>query len=124
MKTLTGVVARVMYGVPMIVFGLNHLTKAGMMAGVVPGWVPGGVFWVYFTGVALAAAGLSIVAGRMTWLSGPLLAMLLMVFVLTIHLPAVLAGGDGAMMATIGLFKDLALAGGALMAAVVAGKGR
>jgi len=124
MKTLTGVVARSMYGVPMIFFGFNHFTKAGFMAGVVPSYVPGGVFWVYLTGLALIAAGLSIVAGRVAWLAGPLLALLLMVFVLTVHLPGVLAGGEGAMMATLGLLKDLALAGGALLAAGVAGKGK
>ena len=122
MKTLTGVIARIMYGVPMILFGLNHLMKGGMMAGIVPSFVPGGVFWVYFTGLALIAAGLSIVAGRVTRLAGPLLALLLLTFVLTIPLPAVIAGGQGAMMSQINLLKDTALAGGALIAAGLTGR--
>jgi putative oxidoreductase len=33
--------------IPLIMFGISHLTKADTMAGMVP--VPGGVFWVYFT---------------------------------------------------------------------------
>ena len=57
MKTLTGVIARVMYGVPMILFGIHHLMKGGILAGVVPSYVPGGVFWVYFTQTAWGWSG-------------------------------------------------------------------
>ena len=36
-----------------------HIMGADKMAGMVP--IPGGVFWVYFTGVAMIAAGVSII---------------------------------------------------------------
>ena len=45
--------------IPLIMFGISHLTKADTMAGMVP--VPGGVFWVYFTGVAMLAAAVAII---------------------------------------------------------------
>jgi uncharacterized membrane protein len=40
-------------------FGVSHFTQAEKMAGMVP--VPGGVFWVYFTGVAMLAAAVGII---------------------------------------------------------------
>lgn len=43
------------------------------------------------------------------------LAVLLLVFVFTIHLPGVLAGGEMAQMYISNFLKDLALAGGALI---------
>lgn len=105
-------VARTVYAVPYLVFGLFHLTGAQQMAGMVP--VPGGVFWVYVTGVAMIAAAVSFLANRLTAISAPLLALLLVTYVVTLHLPMV---GDPAQgqMAMISLLKDLSLAGGALM---------
>lgn len=50
---------RYIFTIPLIMFGVNHLTQADMMAGMVP--VPGGVFWVYFTGVAMLAAAVAMI---------------------------------------------------------------
>ena len=102
---------RFIYAIVIIVFGLMHFMKAGDMSGMVPSWVPGGVFWVYLTGLALIAAGVSLVIEKQTYLAAVLLAVLLFLFVMTIHLPAILGGN---MMAMGQLLKDSALAGAAL----------
>ena len=52
---------RYIFCIPLIMFGVNHLTKADMMAAMVP--IPGGVFWVYLTGVAMLAAAVAIFVG-------------------------------------------------------------
>jgi uncharacterized membrane protein len=93
---------------------MMHLMMANNMAGMVPSWVPGGVFWVYVIGMALVAAAISIIAKKQIYLASVLLAVLLGVFVMTIHLPALL-GGD--QMAMGGMLKDISLAGGALLIA-------
>jgi putative oxidoreductase len=104
-------VARALFGLPFVVFGLFHFAGAEHMAGMVP--VPGGVFWVYFTGVALIAGGLGILTNILGRWAALGLAALMGLFALTVHLPAL---GDPAMgqMATISLLKDTALAGASL----------
>jgi len=107
-------VGRIIFGIPMIVFGILHFLNSGMMAGMVPGFVPGGVIWVYITGVALIAGGLALIANFQAFYGALLLAVLMFTFALTIHLPAVL-GGDQAALSS--LLKDTMLGSGALVLA-------
>jgi len=107
-------IGRIMFAVPFGIFGMMHFMMASNMTGMVPSWVPGGVFWVYVTGMALVAAAISIIAKKQIYLASVLLAVLLGVFVMTIHIPALL-GGD--QMAMGGMLKDISLAGGALLIA-------
>jgi putative oxidoreductase len=102
-----------LYAIPMVIFGLFHFLNASAMAGMVP--IPGGVFWIYLTGLSLILAGVSIIIQKLDEWSSFLLAVLLLVFVSTIHLPGVIAGGEMAQMYMTNLLKDLALAGGALI---------
>lgn len=106
MKSTLTTIGRLLYAIPFAIFGLFHFMNAEAMAPMVP--VPGGVFWVYLVGVALIAAAASIAMRKKSGLASMLLGALLLVFVLTIHLPAVL-GGDQMSMGQ--LLKDLALAG-------------
>ena len=103
-------VGRFLYAIPMAVFGALHFMMAGPMSEMVP--IPGGVVWVYITGVALIAAAVSIIAGKHAVLATRLLGLMLLIFALSIHLVAVI-GGDQASMAN--LLKDTALAGGAFI---------
>lgn len=100
---------RYLYALPMGIFGLFHFMNASQMAGMVP--IPGGVFWVYLTGVALLAACISILIGKKARLACLLLGVMLLIFMLSIHLPS--AMGDGGSSAMTMLLKDTALAGGA-----------
>jgi len=105
-------IGKYLYAIPMVIFGLFHFLNASAMAGMVP--IPGGVFWIYLTGLSLILAGVSVIIQKLDEWSSFLLAGLLLVFVLTIHLPGVLAGGEMAQMYMTNLLKDIALAGGAL----------
>ncbi len=113
MKNLN-TIGRYLFTVPFAIFGLMHLAKASDMAGMVPTFIPGGVFWVYVIGIALLLASASFILQKKVYLAGLLTAALMFVFVLTIYLPAVI-GGD--VIAMSGLLKDLGLAGGAVMLA-------
>jgi len=104
------IVGRILFGLPLIVFGLLHFMNAQMMAGMVPAFVPGGILWVYITGVALILAAVAIIINRLSSLASLLLGILLLSFALTIHLPLVMGGDMNAMSS---LLKDTALAGAA-----------
>jgi len=116
MSLLTSTIARWLFALPFGIFGLMHFMMAENMAGMVP--LPGGVLWVYLTGVALIAACISFIIQKQVRLAGVLLALMLVIFVLTIHLPTVMGGDQSAMSS---LLKDLALAGGSLLIAGTAG---
>lgn len=106
-------IGKYLYAIPMVIFGLFHFLNSSAMAGMVP--IPGGIFWIYLTGLSLILAGISIIFQKLDEWSSLLLAVMLLVFVLTIHLPGVLAGGEMSQMYMTNLLKDLALAGGALI---------
>jgi uncharacterized membrane protein YphA (DoxX/SURF4 family) len=106
-------IGRFLLAVPMAIFGFLHFIAADSMAGMVP--LPGGVVWVYVTGLALIAAAASIIIQKKARLASTLLAVLLLIFVFSIHLPGAIAGGDSGQMSMMSLLKDLAIAGGALI---------
>ncbi len=101
--------------IPMAIFGVFHLMGADNMAGMVPSYLPGGVFWVYLSGVGLIAAAVSIFIGKYDKLAAVLLAGMMLLFILMLHLPGAMAGGENAQASTGGLLKDMAIAGAALM---------
>jgi uncharacterized membrane protein len=113
---LTDIVARVLLAIPFFMFGVNHFIYANMMTGMVPAYVPGGIFWVYFTGAALIAAAVSMVTKIQGKLAMYLLAVLLLVFIVTIHVPG-LGNPQMKMMSMMALLKDLGLLGGVLLLA-------
>ncbi len=113
MKALTTNVARILFAVPFLIFGLLHFMNGSAMAGMVPSFIPGGVFWVYLVGIALIAASVSIMTQKMAKMASLGLAAMLAVFILTIHLPGVM--NEATMqMSMPNLLKDLGLMAGAL----------
>ena len=116
LAALTNTVARFVYALPFLMFGIMHFMMTQQMAGVVPDWMPAASFWVYFTGVAHIAAAIAIASNNLIRLAGILLAVMLLTFVFTVHLPGVFNPETMASSLT-NLLKDTALAGGALMAA-------
>lgn len=107
---------RYLYGIVILIFGLFHFMNASQMAGMAPF---GGEIMIYFTGLALVAAAVSIFIGKLDKLSGLLLAIMLILFALLVHAPGL---GDEATQQTSmsNMLKDLGLAGAALMSASLA----
>lgn len=115
MDRLTGFVGRTIYALPFLVFGSLHLMNGSQMAGMVPPFVPGGVFWIYFTGAAMILAALAIITGKQGRSACFGLALLLLLFIVTVHLPG-MGSADGAqkMMSMMNFLKDTSLLGAAL----------
>lgn len=113
MKNL-GMIGKILFCIPFLAFGIMHLMSGNQMAGMVPAYFPGGVVWIYITGLAEILAAVSILTGKQTKLATMLLGVMLIIFVLTIHLPG-MSDPATQQMAMSGLLKDLGLAGAALM---------
>lgn len=103
-------VAVILFALVFAVFGINHFMFAEMMAGIVP--IPGGVIWVYVTGACFLLAAIAFIVNKQARLAGYLLALLLLIIVLTIHLPAFMKGDQ---MAMSSLLKDVGLMAGAII---------
>ncbi|HEY3937884.1 MAG TPA: hypothetical protein VGL97_10665, partial [Bryobacteraceae bacterium] len=57
-------VTHLCFAIPLAVFGAEHLSSHQSMLALVPSYMPWRMFWVYFVGLALIAASLSIAAKR------------------------------------------------------------
>jgi uncharacterized membrane protein YphA (DoxX/SURF4 family) len=78
---------RYVFAASAVVFGVDHLLIPQFIASLIPPWFPGALFWAYFTGVALIAAGASIATGFLDrWAAASLGAMFLVWF-LFLHIP-------------------------------------
>jgi uncharacterized membrane protein len=121
MKYLT-TIGRILFALPFAVFGLNHFFMVDFYTGMLTSFIPGSSFTILLTGLALIAASISIIIKKYIKLSCILLAILLLLFILTIHIPQ-LFDASTKMFAMVALLKDLALMGGALMIAGIYQKG-
>ncbi|HYL26881.1 MAG TPA: hypothetical protein VEW74_03540 [Candidatus Nitrosotalea sp.] len=74
-------IARWIFGISSITFGLGHFTGIASVAAMVPKWMPfGGKVWAIATGVAFVLAGVAILARVRDVLAAQLLALMLLVF--------------------------------------------
>jgi putative oxidoreductase len=114
MNILTGIAARVLFGLPFIGFGIGHLLNGAKMGGMVP--IPGGVIWIYVTGVAMLLAGIAAITKFMGKPAMLLLALLLLIYIVLLHVPTLMKP-ETMQMGMMNLYKDTGLMGGALMLA-------
>ena len=109
-------IAIYMLSVVLFLFGVFHFLYPHDLLVFVPAFLPGGITWAYFVGGAFILVSLSFLTNKYVKFSGYVLAVLLIIFILTIHVPNYLNAGDKEMkqLALISLLKDTAIVGFAL----------
>lgn len=75
------------FAITMIVFGIEHFIYPTFVAMLVPSWVPFHLFWTYFAGVALVAAGAAIMLKIKVKLAASLLGLALFLWLVMLHIP-------------------------------------
>jgi uncharacterized membrane protein len=97
-------------GIFMIIGGIEHFIFVDFVLMLMPTWIPGSLFWVYFAGVALIAGGLGMMIGKTAYLAAALSGTMIFMWFVTLHIPrAVSAGND--MNEWIAVSESLAFSG-------------
>jgi uncharacterized membrane protein len=115
MRNLTAI-GRFLYALPFAIMGLNHFFFTDYFIGNVSSFIPLGPYTVMLTGVFLIMASISILINKYVKISTILLAILLLIFILSIHIPG-LFNPQFWRVSLIELLKDTSLMGGSLMIA-------
>jgi len=109
-------IGRILFAVPFAIFGINHFFMTDYYVGILTSFIPLGAYTIILTGIMLIAAGISILFKKLVKISTILLAILLFIFIVTIHIPHLISDADKT-ISLIALLKDISLMGGSLMIA-------
>ncbi len=106
-------IAIYLLAVVLILFGYFHFKNPRDLMLYVPTSLVGGLPWAYIVGAAFILVGVSFLTNQYVKFMGYLFAVLLIVFILTIHAPNYINAGsiDMKKLALISILKDTAIVG-------------
>jgi uncharacterized membrane protein len=110
---------RLFVAISLVVFGIQHFIYGGFVAGLVPAWIPGRLFWAYFVGVAFFAAAVGLLVELLARPAATMLGVMFFLFVVLLHVPRIALHSRDGNEWTSG-FVALSMCGGAWILASAA----
>jgi len=110
----------VLFGIPWIIFGIQHYMYADFVSTLVPAYMPWRLFWAYFTGTAMLAAGVSFIIRWEVQLAAFLLGCLMLLYLLMVH-PPLLTKEPQVGQHWTRFMQDIAIMSAAFALAIVSG---
>jgi len=110
---------RIFFSIMLIAFGIDHFLYTEFVATLVPGWMPGHIFWTYFAAIALIGSGVCILLKIKIQSASILLGVMLFLWFIILHIPRAITdphSGKGNEITSV--FEALAFSG---IAFVIAG---
>ena len=114
-------IVQAVFGIPWLVFGIQHFVYVDFVAQLVPAYFPAQWFWAYLTGTAMIAAGLSFIVNRKSALAAALLGVMILIFILLLHTRTLSKDASNIVNWTRAL-QDLAITASAFMLAGILSK--
>lgn len=109
-------IGRILLATPFVLFGINHFILYDMFLGMLSSFIPNSVYLIFLTGALLVLSGIAIIFNKQVLLSCYVLAGLLILFILTIHIPHMITSeGTDVKLSFLTFLKDIGLLGGLLM---------
>ncbi len=81
----------ILFVIPVISYGILHFQLGKLVASMVPSWIPGPLFWVYFAGAALLGSAIAILLNIKTRTVATLLGAMIFIWFIILHIPRVVA---------------------------------
>jgi putative oxidoreductase len=115
-------IAIYLLSIVLITFGIFHFIMPYDLLVYVPDFLPGGIRWAYLTGAAFILVGVSFLTNQYVKIASYLLSALMLIFILTIHVPNAINAADETYrkFALLNVLKDTAIMGFALHIAATA----
>lgn len=114
MKNLNNI-GRIFLAIPFVIFGINHFIMYDIFIGMLSSFIPNSMYLIFLAGAIMIISGIAIIINKQVLLFCYILAGLLVVFILTIHIPSMIENTENIHLAWFAFLKDLGLLGGLLM---------
>jgi uncharacterized membrane protein YphA (DoxX/SURF4 family) len=108
-------IGRIFLALPFIIFGINHFIIYDVFIGMLSSFIPNSVYLIFLAGALMIISGIAIIINKNVLFFCLILAGLLAIFILTIHIPLMIQGGENNHLSWFAFLKDLGLLGGLLM---------